>query len=207
MEQLSEISPEILATLAAKLAECHTTHGNRRASLELAEKALQDCGARRASIVARLETTEQKLRDSIGRTLAAVSGDSFEPAAASVAVLRNQVRLLNQGLRWFDCTEYADARRATLAARVEELSASESLERARLEHHEAKAFSLLAAAAEFMGGVGVTDVGEVATRIQIRIGELMRAVAQMRHELKQHDEDAAESLKRYQGEYDHQRQS
>jgi hypothetical protein len=182
-----------LEQLKGRAAEAHAAYSAKFAARQAAEETFGGVARRSESLRTAGDDSESKY----GSTYASGLADCLDnPASvastvASLGPLRDAVHLLRDAEAHFAAYTYADAKRKTLSARVDELAAHVDAESARLEHHEAALAEALRAASELEGGLSVQVSGGTADRLRELIAQLSGELTRARAALVQHDEDTA----------------
>jgi hypothetical protein len=131
---MNAISSASVAELQSQAAAGHKSYSDAHAHYEAVGKALEQAGAKRSSLVKRLDASRQALSAAKQTAIeAAISGDGFSEAAARVAGLENEAKLLDATLTSYHSGKYADLKRAVLVAQVRMLDLQVLSEKARRE--------------------------------------------------------------------------
>lgn len=180
-------------------------HALRKATAarKKAERAVCQLEKKRALLDARRLAVLQSLQRATSSALdAAIENQDFPEAVAEEALLRDQLRIQAQALVHLDLERGPDAKRQLLLAGIAEKDAEADQERARLEHHEAKALLLLTGTAVLNGGIQSYALGGVAEEMRNRVLQLWRELDGLRNALRKHNEltaKARESAKKSDG--------
>lgn len=154
-----------------------------------AEQVVCQLEKKRALLDARRLAVFQSLEKAASSALAAaIENRNFPEAVAAEALLRDQLRIQAQALVHLDLERCPNAKRELLLAEIAEKETNADQERARLEHHEAKALLLLARTAALNGGIQSYALGGVAEEMRNRVLQLWREIDGLRNALRKHDE-------------------
>jgi len=179
---IETLSKSGLADLEAeKFSDAHAKHVEAGAGLGKAAGI-------RSRIVKDLDSQRKGLRDARRLAIeAAIAGTGFEEASARVASLQEELGLLDTALRHYNAYAFADAQRATLAAKVEMYDRQYQSERARLSHKVAEIEIGVSAVAMNNHGHIEIQMGSVTRPYEELIARLGRSQEEAMNALKNHD--------------------